>query len=399
MLGTRSHFRLFVVERQRSLTSGLIMKGFGKSEEKALYASLKNEQRYNEMKNRDEGRCRIPSCINSRVFGMFLMAMAGVLLTISNLFVQLAIGEKKARIPTLEIVFARSLIQLILVVPMLIVFRVRLINDKMDIAALIIMGISGFLSVTFIYLGIDRIPLGDATVITFTSPVFTTLFAYALLSESCSIVDGMCGICSFIGVVIAARPSFIFGKRHGITSITFHREKLSLERKEELHLMGIGHVLLGAVFLSLYYVLTRKIGLKQHFLVNIFYPSLFGSIFGPIIMLSYEEPVMIPGCWKVLLYVLLVGLSGLTGLILLALSLRLEDAGPLILIRNLDIVYAFTFQYWFMGILPSKWSISGGTIIMLSTSVIIGKRWLVLVREEDRKPQYEEEMNLMASED
>ena len=351
------------------------------------------------MRNRDEGRCRVPSCTNTRVLGMFLMVMAGVLLTISNLFVQLAIDKNKAKIPTLEIVFARSLIQLILVLPLLIVFRVRILNDEMNIAQLVIMGVSGFLSVTFIYLGIDKIPLGDATVITFTSPVFTTLFAYALLSESCSIVDGMCGVCSFIGVVIAARPSFIFGKRHGITSITFHREKLSIERKEELHLMGIGHVLLGAVFLSLYYVLTRKIGLKQNYLVNIFYPSLFGSIFGPIIMLSFNEPVTMPGCWNVLLYVVLVGLSGLVGLILLAQSLRLEDAGPLILIRNLDIVYAFTFQYWFMGTPPSKWSIGGGIIIVLSTSVIIGKRWFVLVREEDRESQCEEEMNLLGSED
>ena len=328
------------------------------------------------------------------------MAMAGVLLTISNLFVQLAIEANRPRLPTLEIVFARSLIQLILVLPLLATFRVRIIENKAHVLPLIIMGISGFLSVTFIYLGIDKIPLGDATVITFTSPVFTTLFAYTLLSESCSIVDGICGLCSFIGVVIAARPSFIFGERHGNMSILFHRGNLSVERKETLHLMGIGYVLLGAVFLSLYYVLTRKIGLKQHFIVNIFYPSLFGSAFVPLIMLSFGIPATIPGCWKSFTYIILVGLSGLAGLVLLALSLKLEDAGPLILIRNLDIIYAFMLQYCFMGIPPSKWSISGGAIIMLSTTVIIGKRWMGFVGEKESQGSLvEEEICLLESKD
>ena len=333
---------------------------------------------------------------------MFLMAIAGVLLTISNLFVQLAIEANKSRIPTLEIVFTRSMVQLILVIPLLLVFKVRIIEEKSNIAPLLIMGICGFLSITFIYLGIDKIPLGDATVITFTSPVFTTLFAYTLLSESCSIVDGVCGIFSFVGVVIAARPNVIFGEQHGNIGFTFHRGKISMEKKEKLHLMGVGYVLLGTVFLSLYFVLTRKIGLKQHFLVNIFYPSLFGSMFVPIIMFSNGEHVIIPQCWKSLAYGLVVGLSGLIGLVLLALSLKLEDAGPLVLIRNLDIIYAFLLQYFFMGMPPSRWSIGGGAIIMLSTSCIIGKRWLVSEGDKERETQKlncQEEIGLLESED
>ena len=346
--------------------------------------------------------CNSPSCIDSRVIGMFLMAIAGVLLTISNLFVQLAIEANKSRIPTLEIVFTRSMVQLIAVIPFLLVFKVRIIEDKSNIAPLLIMGICGFLSVTFVYLGIDKIPLGDATVITFTSPVFTTIFAYTLLSESCSIVDGVCGIISFVGVVIAARPNVIFGEQHGKIGITFHKGKISVEKKEKLHLMGVGYVLLGTVFLSLYFVLTRRIGLKQHFLVNIFYPSLFGSMFVPIIMLSNGEHIIIPQCWKSLLYGLVVGLSGLIGLVLLALALKLEDAGPLVLIRNLDIIYAFLLQCFFMGIPPSRWSIGGGAIIMLSTSFIIGRRWFVSKGDKDRGAQKlncQEEIGLLESED
>ena len=343
---------------------------------------------------------KLQLCINSRLFGMLLMAIAGILLTVSNLFVQLAIDANRERIPTLEIVFARSIIQMVILGPFLFANRAQLVINKANFGQLVIMGTSGFLSITFIYLGIERIPLGDATVITFTSPVFTTLFAYALLSESCSVVDGICGFLSFAGVVLAARPNFIFGERGGSVSNTFNKGKAANELKETLHLIGIGYVLLGAVFLSLYYVLTRKIGLKQHFSVNIFYPSLLGSLFVPAIMLSHGDPIMIPECWKSRLYIFLVGVFGLIGLVFLALSLRLEDAGPLILIRNLDIIYAFTLQYCFMKIGPSRWSLAGGAIIMISTSIIIGKRWATWkINKHDKPNRAEEVTSLLESAD
>eukprot|EP00112_Aurelia_sp_Birch-Aquarium-sp1_P022048 Seg609.6 transcript_id=Seg609.6/GoldUCD/mRNA.D3Y31 product="Solute carrier family 35 member G1" protein_id=Seg609.6/GoldUCD/D3Y31 len=344
--------------------------------------------------------CRI-ACLqefsgNSKLFGMFLMAMAGLFLTFSNLFVQLAIDANKQRIPTLEIVFARSFAQLILLSPWLLYYRVKITTERKNLSSLIIMGICGFLSVTFIYLGIDKVPLGDATVIAFTSPVFTTFFAYALLSESCSFVDGVCGLISFTGVIIAARPNFIFGESHGHTSVMFNKGNPKY-KAETLYMMGVGYILLGAIFVSMYYVLTRKIGQQQHFAVNIFYPSLLGTIFVPILMLPHSN-FMFPACWKSRLFILLVGVFGLVGLILLAWSLKLEDAGPLILIRNLDIVYAFVLQYCFMGTAPSWWSIGGGLIVMSSTSIVVGKRWFGWKKERNQRTDElveEEEMTLL----
>ena len=347
--------------------------------------------------------CRI-SCLqefsgNSKLFGMFLMAMAGLFLTFSNLFVQLAIDANKKRIPTLEIVFARSFVQLILLIPWLLYYRVTITTERKNLAPLVIMGICGFLSVTFIYLGIDKVPLGDATVITFTSPVFTTFFAYALLSESCSFVDGFCGLISFTGVIIAARPDFIFGETHGHTSVMFNKGNPKY-KAETLYMMGVGYILLGAIFISLYYVLTRKIGQQQHYIVNIFYPSLLGTIFVPILMLPHAN-FMFPVCWKSRLFMLLVGAFGLAGLIFLAWSLKLEDAGPLILIRNLDIVYAFVLQYCFMGTAPSWWSIGGGLIVMSSTSIVVGKRWLGWRKDRNERTDElveAEEMTLLNNE-
>ena len=360
---------------------------------------------FNKMEDNVCHRCAniLNSIKSSRLTGMMLMAFAGLFLTFSNLFVQLAIETNKIRIPALELTFARSLVQLLLILPLMVAFKVKLVIDKENIGQVIIMGTSGYLSVAFIYLGIDKIPLGDATVITFTSPVFTTLFAFALLSESCSCIDGICGFISFAGVVIAARPNFIFGERREAVNIMVEGTIMSDERKEAIYMLGIGYVLLGAVFLSLYYVLTRKICRRQHVLVNIFYPSLFGCIFVPLMMIP-NDTFLFPSCGKSIVYIIFVGVTAFGGLILLALSLRLENAGPLVLIRNLDIIYAFSLQYLIMHIVPSFWSIGGGAIIIVSTSVLAGRRWWASKNEKTKftdefEEDFGEETELLVQDD
>eukprot|EP00794_Sanderia_malayensis_P015682 gene15682-17263_t len=331
--------------------------------------------------------CFQQTVLESQLFGMLLMALAGILLTLSNLFVQLAIAANKKRIPTLEVVFTRSVFQLFIAIPCMIVNKVRLpITDRAILPTVLIMGMCGFLSVTFIYFGIDKVPLGDATVIMFTSPVFTTMFAYMFLSESCTVVDGTCGLVSFVGVIVSSRPDFIFGNRSSsdVVSVMFPKKNMSETKKESLYYMGMGFVLLGAVFLSLYYVLTRKIGQTYHHLVNVFFPSLLGAICIPFIMLAFNQDFVVPNYWKAKLYIFLVGFTAYFGLELLARSLKLENAGPLILIRNLDIVYAFVFQYCFVGIAPSWWNIAGGIVVMASTSIVVAKRWSMWEKKRDK---------------
>ena len=56
------------------------------------------------------------------------------------------------------------------------------------------------------------IPLSDASTIYLSSPVFVTVFAYILLKEPITIVQGVTGTLTVVGVFVISKPDFLFGK-------------------------------------------------------------------------------------------------------------------------------------------------------------------------------------------
>ena len=69
-----------------------------------------------------------------------------------------------------------------------------------------------------------------------------------------------------------------------------------------------------------------------------------------------------------------VGVASSLALFFLAFALKMENATIVNLIRNLDVIYAFLFQYLAMSIKPNVWSISGGSVIVFATSMIVIRR-------------------------
>lgn len=96
---------------------------------------------------------------------------------------------------------------------------------------LMLRSISGTISLSAVYVAYRLIPLSDgkplnqpdnqliakyfildvASTIHFASPVFVTIFAYFLLKEPFSKLQIMTGALTLFGVIIIAKPEFIFG--------------------------------------------------------------------------------------------------------------------------------------------------------------------------------------------
>src|SRR5690606_32238175 len=72
-------------------------------------------------------------------------------------------------------------------------------------------GAVGVTALSLLYFALPRIPLGDATAIFYMAPVWTALSAVLVLRERTAglVVAGM-GV-SLLGVVLIAKPSFLFG--------------------------------------------------------------------------------------------------------------------------------------------------------------------------------------------
>ena len=73
---------------------------------------------------------------------------------------------------------------------------------------------------------------------------------------------------------------------------------------------------------------------------------------------------------------LLTALCGVFGSFCLNRGLQLEKAAPAALMRNVDILLAFLFDYAFFGQQPHLLTLLGGVLVILSTGgVALGKWW------------------------
>ena len=316
-----------------------------------------------------------------RFAAMYLMGLSGILFTVSNFCVQMSIRSNVERIPTMELVLLRHITQLILLLPIVVTNYKLFYVSRKDFLDIFIMGSVGFLTTVLIFLSLDKIPIADTTFILFTSPVLTAVFSYMILKEKVHWVEIVCGFFSFLGVLIIARPTFLFGARKDKVNILFHGTEGDVKQKANIYTAGIGFAVMGTVFLSLYYVYTRKVGLKLSFLHTIFWPSLIGSIFSPVFLYLESSTFLVPNSDCIcIMYMVLLGVSSTLGLFLMNIALKIENAGTVVLIRNMDILYAFILQGVCMSILPNLWSITGGTIIIASTSIIVLRKAHVFKR-------------------
>lgn len=140
-------------------------------------------------------------------YGLALTTLSGILFALASLFVKLS----NTTIPAFEIIFVRLVVQTVFVIPPAIYSRANILGDKKQRIFLIIFGAINFVCISSIYGAFTLLPLGDATVIISTTPVFTAIMAYFVLKEAWHKHDVVSTFFCLAGVVLITRPTFIFG--------------------------------------------------------------------------------------------------------------------------------------------------------------------------------------------
>jgi drug/metabolite transporter (DMT)-like permease len=273
-------------------------------------------------------RARLTQGIRYMIAGAFFFS-------VMSLFVKLA-GR---RLPSQEIVFARSLIMAVIC---WVALRRRALPPLGTRRGLLVLrSIFGFAALSCFYYALVHLPLADATVIQYTNPVFTALLAVFLLRERLRPIE-LAGLAvSLAGVLIVARPSFLFGTA------------------ARLPLLPVLVALGGAVCSGTAYVLVRKLE-TEHYLVVIFYFSVL-SVLGSFPFLLHQ-PVLPRGSeWLVLLG---VGLSTQAGQVFLTRGLHQERAGRATAATLVQVVFAAFWGVLVFGEVPDAWVLLGSALII-----------------------------------
>lgn len=265
------------------------------------------------------------------------MALAAFFFSLMSLLVKVA-GQ---RLPSPELVMGRSVVSLVISWYMLRRAGISPWGNRKGL--LTVRGLVGFGGLLCFFYAIPRMPLAEVTVIQFTNPVFTALFAALLIGERLNRAVVASTVVSLLGVSLIARPAFLFGE--GATT---------------LDLTAVGIALLGAVFAALAYTTVRKLGETEHSLVVVFY--------FPLVSIPACLPVLAPvAVWPTPVeWIMLLGIGVLTQIaqVFLTRGLHKEEAGRATSVSYLQIVFATAWGLLFFGEVPDLLTIAGATCVV-----------------------------------
>lgn len=275
------------------------------------------------------------------------MVAAAFFFSLMSLIVK-RLGE---HIPTAQIVFARSAVML--AVAWATVRRAGVPVWGRRRSLLVLRALAGFAALFCFFYAVPRLPLADVTVIHFTNPAFTAVIAAVALGEAMGRREIAGLLLCLAGVVLVARPTFLFGA--ATTS---------------LNPVAVGAALCGAVFSSVAYTTIRKLRETDHHLVVIFYfPLLSTPLSIPLMVGHAVWPT--PLEWVLLS---LVGVVTFVAQVFLTQGLHRERAGRAMSISYIQVVFAALWGFVVFGESPGLLGVAGAALVFVGTIVVAKAR-------------------------
>ncbi|KAH9515862.1 hypothetical protein DERF_006636 [Dermatophagoides farinae] len=239
------------------------------------------------------------------------------------------------QIPGIQVLVLRSFIQIALC--SIILFYQRSLPGYTDMRTnLYIFGCSiiGTIAVCCLFTAFNKIPIGDATTIYLTSPVFVAIFSFIFLHEPFRWLQSITIFITIIGVGFIAKPVFIFG--------TQQQQQTDQHYAQEI----LGQILsfISAISSSLALIFLRKLKSTSPIIILLWF-AIAITIIGSIILvhLRLYRSLDWHDSWCIVLLVL-IGLLSMVEQYFITLSLQYEDASTISVTRSFNIVLAFLWE-------------------------------------------------------
>jgi drug/metabolite transporter (DMT)-like permease len=135
------------------------------------------------------------------IAAMLMMIMAGI----TSSLLHIGVRYVSPHLPTLEIVFLRSLFTILVTLP--VVFRPGQVSWRTNNLQLhVIRGLIGVCSMSAWYFALGQMPLADAGALSFTTAIFMTIGAALLFGEPVGLRRWSAVIVGLVGAMIVLKP-------------------------------------------------------------------------------------------------------------------------------------------------------------------------------------------------
>ncbi len=221
-------------------------------------------------------------------------------------------------------------------------------------ALLLARGALGAIGINCFYYSLVHLPLGEATLIQYTNPIFATILAALWVGERVRTGEILCLATAMVGVVFITRPAALFG---AAAATYAHRDVMI--------------ALFGAICSGAAYAAVRKMGSAEHQSVVVFYlPLVTFPVAIPFAVSSWLMPTR--GEWLLLLG---VGCATQLAQVYMTKGLQAESAVRATTTGYLQIVFAGAWGALLLRERPSPWTLLGAAVIVASALILaFGKR-------------------------
>jgi len=200
----------------------------------------------------------------------------------------------------------------------------------------------GWLGVTAMFTAASKIPLADATAISFLNPVVAMMLAIPMLGEKVGPIRWATACAAFIGVLFLIKPG----------SSAFHPAALI--------------ALAGAFAMGLEITLIKKItGTDSPFQILLINNGLGALIACTVAYFFWQPPSPTQA-----LQMAAVGLLMVTAQVFFIQSMRSGEASLMVPFTYMTLVFAGLYDLILFNVIPDRWSLLGAAIILVSGIIL-----------------------------
>ncbi|KAI1289650.1 Solute carrier family 35 member G1 [Halotydeus destructor] len=290
--------------------------------------------------------------------GIILATVSGVIFATANFCVSLL-----PHVHPFTVLITRSIIQLLVFVPAAIFSESSIFGVRGERLTLYINGAIGAIAIGAAYSAFQVMPLGDASTIVQSMPVFATLLACLFLNESCKAFQVVMVIMTCGGVIVISQPK-IFSIDE--IDITVNQDAMV---RSNLRLEGTVFALTAALALGVSFTLMRKLQ-KTPAGVTIIWLSLMSIVLAlthsAVLHLLFQTQFKFAASFSRSEWSLLLanGVCGVFAQLTLTIALKIEEAGLTSIARSSDIVVAYIYQILYLSQPLESTSVVGSALIL-----------------------------------
>ncbi len=271
------------------------------------------------------------------VSGLQYMGLSALSFSLMAVLVKLG-GEE---IPKQEMIFFRSLFIIIVTLPILRRQGIPVFGNRKGL--LVLRGLFGYAAMSCYFWTLGQLPVADAMVIQYISPIFTILWAVLFLKEDAKGGIWIAAIVCMAGVILIAKP----------------------EGEGSPLIAAVGF--LGAALAGAAYATVRALRGSDNAYTIVFYFPLVSLPFSLAASISDFRLPSTPGSWGILLGICL---ASYLGQIYLTKALEREKASRAILVNYIAVALGLVFGLLIFGTLPDLRSILGIVLILGGISLV-----------------------------